>query len=657
MRVLLLETLNEDQQRHHRAEIFPFLLGLARELGWEPRWWVVPVPRALMHSGGRFVVQPPDDIVARLQAELAAFAPDLVVVHARPAARFAAALRAAAPQARLADLTCLDVHPPDGGDRSGRVGAGVSLDVPVPALIAALAPAEARRGRARDGLLLDRVLPVFERRFLGFAADPPPEPIVRLAMLDRCTHRPPLRNHPDFRHLTDDLVRRHHGCSFCPAAAATAIRLETPLPELLLRQIRAHQRAAPATGQRLEYFLEKSPVASDLAALLDALPEAAPRPCTVTTMLRADALLAQRARLEGTLARLRAAGHRLFVVSVGAENFSAAENQRFNKGLPPERLWECVDLVDDLEARFPDVFRVEPGRFSTILFTPWTRPEDLRANIRAARRLGRLFLQTALGTRLQLWDELPITELARADGLLTERFGSLADAIPVCVTDPDTHERPWRFADPRSERLHALLIRLDPSPLRVTLAEDDPLREELRRARQTLPPATRDDYVAVAEALVDAVEALGAEAGLPSLLAHAATILRPSGHGAWTDRTGDAPLRVLGAGTWPVGIVRRIEQHRPALLEGYRLGTAEIFADGPVRLCRLWFDDGTRAFELLLRDRRPGDTGWQVGERFVATYRGELPHDPQREQRLARLLLRAFDRAAPGDGIEALAPE
>jgi hypothetical protein len=228
-------------------------------------------------------------------------------------------------------------------------------------------------------------------------------------------------------------------------------------------------------------------------------------------MLRADTLLAKKDRLEGVLHGMQAAGHRLSLVSIGAENFSAQENERFNKGVTAAQLRACRGLLSDWAERFPRTFTAESG-YSGILFTPWTRPQDLLDNIAAASFMGEEWLVRMVGTLLQLWPGTPITELARRDGLLAERFSSAGDIALSCVPGTPRQEIPWRFADPRVEAIHRFAIRLDPRPSTALIRKNDVLLLAMRRQRAALSPELAQDYIGLLGRIVSAVAELGAGA-------------------------------------------------------------------------------------------------------------------------------------------------
>ena len=526
-RLLLLETEHDILYQHHRAEYFPFLLALARRQGWDARWWRLRVPEKYMHGGARFMVDLPPERRALLARRLKAWAPDAVVFHDRPAPELCGFLRRALPQARLADLTRCAPWP--SAPRRGRAGAGsapepaaesapINTGVTVGQILALLSGGPEPSGARARELLLDAVRPCFQRRFLAHKGESPVRQPWRLIVDSCCSYRRPLRGNRFYRKLGAALARDYVGCAFCMKAwysqrSHAASRPRTPPVELVLRQVAAHQKGAADRKGRFEYIFEDSPFHPRIDRFFAEVLARRLKPSVFYTMMRADMLLALRPRLEALLPRLSAAGHGLRLLSIGAENFSDEENERLNKGVSAQQLWDCYDMLRDWEKRFPGAFAwADKGCFAAILFTPWTRPADLLLNLKAARRLGFEWLLRAVGTRLQLRRLAPITALARRDRLLGDWRGSCADIAATCLVSPEQVELPWRFQDPRTELIHRLLVRLDPIPEQASVPKDDPLAQELRRRRALLPKEAARDYIGLAFSIVEAVAALGPKA-------------------------------------------------------------------------------------------------------------------------------------------------
>ena len=519
-RVILFETRPTDRYRHHRAEIFPYLAALGARLGRVVKWLFVDVPEPYMHAGGRYCVDLPPSMRARLLQAIDDAHADVVVFHDRPVAELLGAIESGREALSIVDLS--------------------RELMPTWAVRTTVTTASAWLGaepRADDTLLLDAVEPVFDRAPLdersgqGGRSPAAPEEVVRLAVQIGCHYRRPVRSNPYFRDLDSPGVNDYLGCSFCgtPLLCATdgADRdLDTPPVEHALAQVLAHQATLKEGDGRVTYLVEESRLSERVVELLDAVVASDLRPSGFVTMLRADVLLGRARKLELLLPAMTSAGHSLHLVSIGAENFSDRENERLNKNLTAQQLWDCLDLIEDLERRFPNGFSLADDGFAGILFTPWTEPRDLLANVDAAGRLGNDWLNKLIGTRLQLWGGVPVTELARHDGLVTDEFGSISSVLASCVSDPDQREHPWRFADPRTETIHRLLVRLEPIPAQASIDDNDPLRLELRRLRSTVAAPAAADYRRAVEAIIEAVGELGPEAEVDAVISH------------WRDRDG-----------------------------------------------------------------------------------------------------------------------
>lgn len=491
-RLLLLELENEEFSRAIRTEILPFLVGYLRDRGFPIEWWIVGVPADRMHAGGRCTPDLPPDREAILLEAIRARCPDTILVNHPLAPGLLRAVTALVPSIRVLPQ----------GLHIGLTAAGCDgiLGDALP-----VAPGD-------SPLLVDCVEPVYERRQLfGPPPDERSQP-TRLLARPFCVYQASLADNPFYRKLrTHPAVRSYRGCAFCcPLQPGQGLRFARPYLDLILGQIEAHQRAAAPTAGAFEYITEDSGLPLMLDRLIDGLEARGLRPSIFYLLMRADRILEQRERLERTLERMAASGHGLRLLSIGLENFSPDENERFNKGLTAAQIWECFDLLAGLEARFPGTFAVpDQGYFSPILVSPWTRPSDLRANLEASRRLGEGWLNRALGTRLQLREEAPVTALARAEGLVAETFDGAGDLTPICLASAEEREVPWRFADPIVARVHAILIRIDPVPVTVRYPEDDPLRLRVRRLLQVFPDRSDLPLADLCLGVLEAVEALG----------------------------------------------------------------------------------------------------------------------------------------------------
>ena len=246
-----------------------------------------------------------------------------------------------------------------------------------------------------------------------------------------------------------------------------------------------------------------------------------------------------------------------------------------------------------------------------------------------------------LGTRLQLVGGRAIAELARADGLLAESFADQARIEPVCLTDPGEVESPWRFADESAARAHALLIRLEPVPSSVDLPRGDDLYRELNGARVCLPAWLDADYLALVEALVEAIDRLGPDAPARELLESVAAFAReeapgPRGGLSYTE----ARLVLRAAAALPRRFVESVGGHR---LKGGRLH----WRAGAWRV-HLGFRAGARDLKVTVQWRSGRDRAWVESEHLKLSYESETPPVDPVDMSFARLFLRVLERQIGG---------
>jgi hypothetical protein len=626
-RVLLLELQTTEPLRHSRSELFPFLSGHLRARGDDARWWVLRVPPACMHAGGRFVVELDPARQALLLEALRAWPPAVLLLTDRPAPALEAALRTALPGATLHDLSRVRGLMELGAGSVDRLLSG-EWTAPPPA-----------GEEPEHPLLADMAQPCHERRFLRLPGEAPEFQPVRLMSDEFCAWRGRVGDNRFYHQLDDAEALEHRGCSFCPRRDTRWV-LRTRPTELALRQIEAHQRAQRTNPEPepLEYLVGDASQA--IVRVLKALAERGLRPTTLYAMARADEVISMRPRLERVLPAAATAGHRLRLVSIGAENFSDDENERFNKGLNQEQVWRCVEAIRELEARFPDTFACpEAGYFSAILWTPWTRPADLRPNLEAGRRLGREWLTRLRGTRLQLRPGLPIAGLARADGLVVDGWDAANELVAVCLSSPDESELPWRFADPRTWLLYRWLVRLDPLPPTVTIPDDDPLRARLVDLQARLPDRSELDDVDLGLGLVGAVEALGPgatpEQAFERVLREWLEAHPPEAEGVLDFRRARAAERV----------VQELAARHPETLQGFSLrSTGRSCAAGQYAVL-VSLEGPGGALALTLRARgAAGSTEWMTGGRFVLDADPALDPAPREVRLLGLTLLRLLER-------------
>jgi len=210
-----------------------------------------------------------------------------------------------------------------------------------------------------------------------------------------------------------------------------------------------------------------------------------------------------RAAIEDGLRRLRREGHVLEMVTIGFENFSQPELDRFHKGVTTTELLRAVDVLLELEERFEGTLDLRShGAWSNILFTPWSALEDIELNLRIIDTLElRSMFGKLLWARLRLYPDLPIHRLAKKDGLLVPSHSD-----PVFDTARWSYYRPelpWRFRERGLAAANALLARITP----LSSAPSDPLRSEVQSWLETRGGHDPGDVPGAALEIVERVAA------------------------------------------------------------------------------------------------------------------------------------------------------
>jgi hypothetical protein len=451
-RLLLVELVPDEPDRQFRTGAYPFLLSLARTLGWRASWCALGVR---YEPSLRYALEDRD--LRRLRAELARRRPHVVVLNERLRGdQWAGLASGAAPlvycpiDEDLADLGAF------AREQLGAVAPGLD-----------------------DPYLADRLRPCFTRRVLNaapWAAAPP----IRVMAGPRCSYRTRASEHPLYRRL--GLPSRHMGCSFCSAGSLPERPFARDPVAFAARAAAAACRARPPAGPDLRLVFVGHELWRRLEDLGGALARLGVRSAELGFMPRLDEFIAQRRVLARLLPRLAGQGLALRLYGMGVENFSPAENRRLNKGISAAQVHEAAALIAELCARWPRHFRYPSRHLSAILFTPWTTPADLRVNLRHIGRCPLIHHGSVLGSRLQLFPGRPITALAERDGLLV-RAGDERSYNSGCIAVADQSELPWSFAHPQTAVLWRLARRL--STNRRGLPEDD---DEARAVAALLPP-------------------------------------------------------------------------------------------------------------------------------------------------------------------------
>ena len=446
-RVLLVEFLADDPLDQYRSENYPFLQGYIRRQGGSCEW-VVLAAGADARPRHPHEVRLPPPRMGRLLAVAEASRPTLVVLNERLWEGDAEALRKAAATARV-------INPPE---------------------------------KPPDISGLTRETPDYECRRLDPEVEIS-EPYQQILVEPRCLYRRTVRSNPLYAGVDVDSLEHQFGCAFCPKGRTPrAIPSPDEALEQVMKQFQAYHATAPAEMRRDRFLLFAVPMLPMLDVFVERLLQMEFPPAELHITCRIDNFLRVSEAVRRALPLLKRAGFELHLWQVGLENYSEQENQRFNKGVSVEQVERFVTLVDELEREWPETFVFgRHGGFAMILFTPWTRVEDLRANLEGLRRHGRTNVGAFMArSHLRLRTGTPIAALAMRDGLTLEAAGVDTDALfsAHCITEWGENDLPWRFGDPSAQRIYRFMVALTSDGKPPDNAGDDALRARLLRENE-----------------------------------------------------------------------------------------------------------------------------------------------------------------------------
>ena len=691
-RLLLLEFLSTDRYSQYRSEMYPFVQGWARAHDVATRWVSFGFdPAALPTNRYRMALDAADS--AALVDAVRSFAPTHVLLNEELDAPLQAAFELAT--AAVADAgagppvrsTVYGLgEEPRSFERRRTLETWLGLaprrrpDEPPATAGGAGRPAGDPESDAADPYLVDEATPDYDGA-LANALARRIRPFAQVLGGPGCVYHKSLRRNPLFEGLDLADAHRDFGCSFCGVEKDTRYPYATRPVALALKQI----RAALATAPRERCFTEDGHGLFTLAGaaaflgigrLLEALLAEGLPPVELHVSTRIDELRRKAPAVEALLPRLAAAGHRLAVANMGVENFSPAENERFNKGVSEADVAWVVAQVDRWERAFPGTFRFwETGGFGFILFTPWTRVEDLRINLRAAERFrvepGSFFFSA----RLQLMPGRALTLLAERDGLALPPGAptELAGFDSGCIMSAHEHEEPWRFQHPEVAALYGVFLRVRQALARGIAPEvrpDDPQLDRVRQLCARLPEEYRSPYRLLPAALdVAEAAARGAAPAAPGAAGVAAIVDGLEARFAAALGTPDAKFLApedAAAATDPPDEERETpaDRRRRASLEAWLREALAALAGHPKRLLHGFAPDAVAARatgagwgELLVTLRRDRERlrvrilprevaphGFCTTPHFTVMHDADTPVDTDDKRRTLDVVARGFER-------------
>ncbi|HAZ08016.1 MAG TPA: hypothetical protein DCZ01_05710 [Elusimicrobia bacterium] len=446
---MLVELTLDEPERQNGVEAYPLLMGLGSMLGWRVSWCTLGV----RYDPTLRYRLPPRDLGALL-AEISRRKPRIIVINEH--LQEDQWTRVKATRARLVhsslDEGTLD-HFADFVRQEIPEAAGADLDSP---------------------RLFDRIQPEFRRTILNKTPWAKLS-IIRVVTGMRCSYRTHVAQNPYYRGIVPSAKTMR--CSFCDLRRmAMPLRDEVSFAVRLIEAACRQRRVEKGREYRFETLGCR--LWRRLGEFVETLTRRGVRSAELNFMPRFDELLSAREMISRCLPLMARGGLAMRLYGMGVENFSPAENMRLNKGVTADQVHEATRFMKEMAARWPGTFRLPPGGFSMILFTPWTTIEDLRINVNNIKRCPMIDPAFALGRRLQLFPGLPVTALAEKDGLVAAE-GSGLFYNSGCIAKVDRQEIPWRFQHPEVDILWRLALRISSGHVFLEGARSSPPREML----------------------------------------------------------------------------------------------------------------------------------------------------------------------------------
>jgi hypothetical protein len=254
-----------------------------------------------------------------------------------------------------------------------------------------------------------------------------------------CGFKRTLADNPFYRDVLDNpTVAAHRGCAHCVSAMPDAQGTPEIIAQRIVDRLRSDRKAFPTVRTFWMSFAETF-YESLAVAFRTTRGDPVWQGITLAMQCRPDVIAQRAGDIEALAADADASGTHLRIGVVGFENFSPNEILVLNRGAAPEELDTAATILNRWSEHPPRGLVARGFTPSFILFTPWTRIEDLEVNL---ARIARHGLWSANIERLRVGPGTPTFEKARHDGLVIDE--------PVRSTaHPNgyTAERPFRYVD------------------------------------------------------------------------------------------------------------------------------------------------------------------------------------------------------------------
>jgi hypothetical protein len=286
---------------------------------------------------------------------------------------------------------------------------------------------------------------------------PRPVTSIDLQVSQACGYKRTLADNAFYRDVLDAPdVASHRGCAYCLNARPDSEGTPEETAARIVERVRSGRRVFPAVETFWMAFAETF---YDALAIAFRTTRGDPvwHGLTLAMQCRPDVIAQRAEEIEALAAGAAACGIQLRIGVVGFENFSPPEILVLNRGAAPEALDAAASILNRWLAHAPAGLVVRGFTPSFILFTPWTRIEDLELNL---QRIAHHGLWNANIERLRVGPGTPAFEKARRDGLVV-------DGPVRAAAHPNGYfsERELRFVDARVAAVSAGFERLRPLAL------------------------------------------------------------------------------------------------------------------------------------------------------------------------------------------------
>jgi len=300
---------------------------------------------------------------------------------------------------------------------------------------------------------------------------------IDLRVQQSCGYKGKVADNPFYRDVLDvPEAATHRGCAYCMSARPESSGTAEEIAARIVERIRCDRKIFPAVDTFWVAFAETF---YDSLGIAFRTTRGDPlwQGITLAMQCRPDVIARRASEIEALAADAAACGTRLRIGVVGFENFSPPDILVLNRGAAPEALDAAASILNRWLLKTPPGLVVRGFIPSFILFTPWTRIEDLEFN------LQRIFLHglwDANIERLRIGPGTPAFAKAQRDGLVIDkRVRTAAHPNGYCS------EREILFVDPRVAAISAGFERLRPlamselpellnGVMKTVVAADDP---------------------------------------------------------------------------------------------------------------------------------------------------------------------------------------